>query len=328
MLVYLKPLSIFPELHSDTLFGAITYAINELYPDKVEPMISEFENKPPFIVSSPFPFIFNENKNKEFKDIEKIKFYPKLIISQNNDDKDIKYDPKDFKEYKKIKYLEDKIFFKLINGELSESEIIKNYRNYTAIKGLLLTKEYDININYGENIIPNNSINRINSATDIFYTSGMEFKNIGLFFLIDFNDESYKPIVKSAIKFLKDRGFGKDISVGKGQFDYEIDEDYSIESEYNIESSNSIYFINLSRFIPNNDDLKHINEYSTYEIGSKRGKSSSNEIRKQVRFFKEGSVFPNYKEFYGRIVKSGKINPAVEYGFAYPLKCSNIIGGK
>ena len=49
---------------------------------------------------------------------------------------------------------------------------------------------------------------------------------------------------------------------------------------------------------------------------------SSNEIRKQIRFFKEGSVFPDYKKYYGRNVSSGKVNPAIEYGFAFPLKCS------
>lgn len=63
MLVYLKPLSIFPELHSDTLFGAITYAINQLYPDKVSEMIKEFEDVPPFILSSTFPFAFNNEES-------------------------------------------------------------------------------------------------------------------------------------------------------------------------------------------------------------------------------------------------------------------------
>ena len=129
-------------------------------------------------------------------------------------------------------------------------------------------------------------------------------------------DEDYKPIVKAAIKFLKDRGFGRDISTGKGQFDYFIDEEYSL----NHYEGN--YFVTLSRFIPNSDDWAHINEFASYEIDSKRGKSSSNEIRKQIRFFKEGSVFPDYKKYYGRNVSSGKVNPAIEYGFAFPLKCS------
>lgn len=313
MLIYLKPLSIFPELHSDTLFGAITYAISQLYPEKVDEMVKSFEDEPPFIISSTFPFIFKE----DFENGKKIKFYPKIIFPQKSKDLEEKYHPKDFKEYKKVKFIEENLFFDLLKGKLSESDILRNYNQYTFIKGLLMRESYNIDVNFGENIIPNNSVNRITNETEgIFYTSGNEFKNMGLFFLVEFMDDDYKPIVKAAIKFLKDRGFGRDISTGKGQFDYFIDEEYSL----NHYEGN--YFVTLSRFILNSDDLAHINEFASYEIDSKRGKSSSNEIRKQIRFFKEGSVFPDYKKYYGRNVSSGKVNPAIEYGFAFPLKCS------
>ena len=76
MLVYIKPLSTFPKLHSDTLFGAITYAISELYPDKVDEMIKEFESgMPPFLLSSTFPVIYVNDS--------KIKFYPKIISNSD-----------------------------------------------------------------------------------------------------------------------------------------------------------------------------------------------------------------------------------------------------
>ena len=39
MLVYLKPFSLFPNLHSDTIFGALIYSINILYPDKTDSII-------------------------------------------------------------------------------------------------------------------------------------------------------------------------------------------------------------------------------------------------------------------------------------------------
>jgi CRISPR-associated protein Csm4 len=66
--------------------------------------------------------------------------------------------------------------------------------------------------------------------------------------------------------------------------------------------------------------LKRINEYSYYEIDSKRGRDKTGEIRKQVRFFKEGSTFPNYQMTYGNVFKSGDINPSVEYGYAFPMR--------
>lgn len=316
MLVYLKPLSIFPELHSDTLFGAITYAISQLYPDKVSEMIKEFEDVPPFILSSTFPFAFNNEES--FEECDKVRFYPKIISA--NDKFNQEYEPQDFKDYKKVKFLEEDLFFKMVKGELNSDKILSNYSQYNRVKSLLVNNGHDIDVSFGENIIPNNSINRITNETEgIFYTTGNEYHNIGLFFLVEFNNEEYIPLVKAAIRFLRDRGFGRDISNGKGQFDYTIDEDYSLSNKFQDEPLN--YFVTLSRFIPNEEDLSKINESSSYEIGSKRGKSAAGEIRKQIRFFKEGSIFPHYKKYYGKIIQSGKDSPAVEYGFAFPLKC-------
>ncbi|AMK15251.1 type III-A CRISPR-associated RAMP protein Csm4 [Methanobrevibacter olleyae] len=313
MLVYLKPLSIFPQLHSDTLFGAITYAINELYPEKITDMLEAFKDNPPFILSSTLPFIFNKDKI--------IRFYPKVITKQSNEESRIIVDSKIFKDYKKVSYLEEDIFLKMIKGELSEKEILSDYANYERKKTLLLNEKLDIDVSFGENIIPNNSVNRVSNETEgIFYTNGIEFKNIGLFFFVDFNDEEYIPLVKAALKFLEDRGFGRDITNGKGQFVHEIEGYISFENIFNI-GDDFDYFLTLSRYIPNNEELSKINEYSSYEIDSKRGKSPAGEIRRQIRFFKEGSIFPNYKKFYGRIIESGKDSPAVEYGYAFPIKC-------
>ena len=304
MLVYIKPLSTFPKLHSDTLFGAITSAVSELYPDLVDEMINKFEQgKPPFLISSTFPVIFNDD--------EKIKFYPKIIMGSDLTG----IDSKIIKDFKKVDYIDEKTFFALINGEISQKELLENYNNYYRFSNLLMSEKIDVDIGFGENILPNNSVDRLGSDTKIFYSQGYSYKNIGLFFLVQIYDEDYVKVFESAMKFLKDRGFGCDISTGKGQFDFEI------ESVNNFaDSDGENMFITLSRLIPNDDELKRINEYSYYEIGSKRGRDKSGEIRKQIRFFKEGSVFPNFLETYGKIVKSGKVNPSIEYGYAYPLR--------
>ena len=59
MLVYIKPLSMFPRLHSDWLFGAILSAISEIFPDKLDDVISDFnDTNPPFLISSTFPVLY------------------------------------------------------------------------------------------------------------------------------------------------------------------------------------------------------------------------------------------------------------------------------
>ncbi|MDR3222231.1 MAG: type III-A CRISPR-associated RAMP protein Csm4 [Methanobrevibacter sp.] len=316
MLVYIKPLSIFPELHSDTIFGAIISAINDLYAEVVEEILLEFKENPPFILSSAFPYLCDGNK--------KIKFYPKIItanISTNKENKSnepiFEEDMDNRKKFKKVRYIQEEIFFKLASGELKEIDIIKNLDKYNVNGDLLTNNDLIVKGKTSLRTIPNNSVNRISQESEnIFYSEGYEFKDMGLFFFIKFRENKYEEIIKSAIKFLKDRGFGKDISVGKGNFDYEIE-------EYDLAKNEGNYFITLSRYIPNEEDLNKINEYSAYELGSKRAKASSGELRKQIRFFKEGSTFPQYNNHYGRIVESGKNSPAIEYGYAFPFTYNN-----
>lgn len=302
MLVYIKPLSTFPKLHSDTLFGAITSAINDLYPNKVEDMLNEFENSnPPFLISSTFPVIF--------KDDEKIKFYPKIILGDDFTDMDTKI----IKDYKKVKYIEERLFRLLIDGKISHRDILKDYDKYQRFSNLLFSRKIDADIGFDENITPNNSVNRLFNQTNIFYTQGDSYYNMGLYFLCKIYDDEYDDILKASLKFLKDRGFGRDISTGKGHFDYEI-RDYSFLED----NTQKNMFTTLSRFTPTVDDLKSVDANSFYEISSKRGRDKSGEIRKQIRFFSEGSVFANSKKFYGQLIRSG--TKAVEYAYAFPVR--------
>ena len=117
MLVYIKPLSLFPKLHSDTLFGAILYSISELYPDKVDELLDSFRNgEPPFVLTSTFPFIYSQD--------EKVRFYPKLILNNKKSNEIKNRDV--LKEFKKIEYFEEEIFFKLINAEISENPLVSD----------------------------------------------------------------------------------------------------------------------------------------------------------------------------------------------------------
>lgn len=311
MLVYIKPLSLFPEVHSDTLFGAICSAISKLYPDKIDEFIKDFDNNPPFIISSLFPYIDNKDKTK---------FLPKINFQYSNTKIENK---KNIKQYKKIRFLEEHIFFKLLNNEINEKDILENFNKYYIINDLLMLNNQR-DCRYNKTIIPHNKIDRFtNESLNIYYTEGYHFKNMGLYFIVKFYDKKYITIFKAAVKFLKDRGFGSDISSGKGQFDYEIEEKSELENQLNRLTGN--YFITLSRYIPRKDELIYIDSSSTYNIGSKRGKSSFGEIRKQIRFFTEGSIFPYYKkEFYGQNIYSGEHKPAIEYGYAYPINIERI----
>ncbi|MEN4018771.1 MAG: type III-A CRISPR-associated RAMP protein Csm4 [Methanobacterium sp.] len=298
MLVYLQPQSSFPHLHSDTIFGSVIYAISQLYGEELESIVAKFKDEnldPPFLVSSAFPYI---------QGTEKIRLFPKII------DEPVKADPEKVKAFKKVEFIEESIFVKWSSGTLDEKKIIDNLNDYYLHENMLFMDKPDVDFNRGQTLVPKNSINRLSNASEnIFYAPGDNYKNMGLFFLIKIINEKYSEHVKAAIRFLSDRGFGRDISTGGGHFKFEIE-------DIELDKAEGQRFVILSRYIPQNEELKHLSQNSWFEIGSKRGRSSSGEIRKQIRFFSEGSTFKSLnKKFHGKIVESG--HNSLEYGLAY-----------
>ncbi|MDI9619153.1 type III-A CRISPR-associated RAMP protein Csm4 [Methanothermobacter sp.] len=298
MLVYLKPESSLPELSSDTIFGSIIYSFSQLYPDELNDIMDLFTSDPPFLVSSSFPYIEND---------ERVRFYPKIITEPEK-----RYDPQKFKKYKKTAHIQEDIFLSWTSGEIGEADIVGSIDDYRVYRGLLFDSELDLKFGEGEFEEPHNVVNRIERKTEnIYHITRVFYENMGRFFLVKFRDESFRPYLKSAMKFLSDRGLGPDVSTGKGHFSFEI-------AENRREDNGGDRFLTLSRFIPTPDEVKALGADAWFELGSKRGRGPDGEIRRQVRFFREGSTFRDTgKEYYGTIVRSGK--SAVEYGLAYKL---------
>jgi CRISPR-associated protein Csm4 len=313
MIIYINPKSTFPQLHSDTIFGALCSVLSEFYPNFMEDLIKDFEEKPPFIISSAYPYIQLEKSKKHL--------LPKINVYKNN----ISNNPNiinNTKKYKKVKYLDEDVFLDLIQEKITSNDIINNISDYT-IKSNILTKEDLVDYNYKKIVQHNNIIHRINdSSLNVFYTEGIQFKNMGLYFILKINDEKYEKILKTGLKLLEDRGFGANISTGHGQFTYSIDENTNLEEKLLNNKGQS--FVTLSRYIPTSHEIKKINKNSSYSLSSKRGINSNGELKKKINFFEEGSIFTYKQDFYGRIIDVSTITPALEYGYAFPIK----IGGK
>ena len=308
MIIYLKPISTFPKLHSDTIFGAFCSILTEIYPNFVEELIEDFKVKPPFIISSAFPYITINNNKKHF--LPKIDIFEKKYDSSNSLDS--------YKKYKKIKYIEEDIFFDIIEKNITSTEIINNLESYNIQSQMLLNEDVN-DIKVSSTIHQKNIIHRINnSSLNTFYTQGYQYKNMGLYFIIKIYDEKYNKKLKTGIKLLRDRGFGANISTGQGHFDYDIDEESEFEEK--LFNTKGNYFLTLSRYIPTKEEIQKINMHSTYTLSSKRGIKSNGELKKKIQFFEEGSIFPSYQQNYGKIVNVGTVTPSIEYGYAFPIK--------
>lgn len=308
LLVRIRPISEFPSLHSDKLFGAICFAINDLYgEEKLIDMIENFKKEPPFILSSAFPCIDYIG--------DKIYFLPKPIESL-----DILEDHKNYidgyKKLKNVKYISKDIFNDWINGRINETYLLKNIDKYNIKTGLLFPKDKILKFVIEPYDIPRNRINRLNnSSEDLFYFEGNYCKNVSLFFIIRIYDSRYEELLRESIKFLSNyRGFGANISIGKGEFEIEdISENIILEIP-----KEGNHFMTLSRYRPSNEDINIFKNRQDifYELYVKRGRMPNADFKKQVYFFTEGSTFPNLKKTnYGTILHVHE--RSIEYGYAF-----------
>jgi len=306
MRVYLRPKSPFlSTVSSDTLFGAITCGIRELYgEEEVNDLIDRKE--PAFLISSAFPFIENNG------DIEH--FFPKLIVGLSEIDTDLF---EGAKKYKKGVFIHESIFNEWIKGEVSELKLIEGMGDrYTVEKGLLIPKGLDITFDIKTVDLTQNILNRLTSQSEnFFYVTRSYFSKSGLFFMVRFYDD-YERRVVAAMRFLEDRGIGGDISTGKGWFEFSLGDKGMKEPE------NGRFFVTLSRYCPTKDEIEgFIRSKMWYELVKIQGRCHDGVIKKPLFMFKEGSTFPDTgRALYGKI-ETVRENPrVVEYGYSFPIK--------
>jgi CRISPR-associated protein Csm4 len=309
LLIRIKPKSAFPPLHSDTIFGAFCAAVGEIYgEEKIVEILSKFGKSPPFLISSAFPYVDSDEGGTYF--------FPKPIGELER--------LEDFKEYidiakelKKARYLSEEVFNSWINGEIDGEYLLRNFREYTLKMGLLFPKEKELKFGIRSVNIPRNQINRLSfSSENIFYFEGAYYENAGLFFITRIYEEGFEDILKGALRLLEDRGFGEDISVGKGHFELRgLSENAVLKMPKDGER-----FVTLSRYRPSSEELSVFNNRRDmfYELCTKRGRTSSGAVKKLVRYFVEGSTFPSLKkEIYGSILHVH--HKSVEYGYAFAV---------
>lgn len=312
LLVHIRPISEFPLIHSDRLFGAICVVIKDLYgEERLTDMIESFKKEPPFLLSSVFPYLNHKNDRTYFlpRPIEDVKIF-----------KDYRNYIDDYKRFKDVKYISKDIFNDWINGRTDEIGILKTLDRYDIKMGLLFPKDKLPKFTIGSCDVPRNRVNRLSNSSDsIFYFEGNYYKNINLFFIIRLYDHKYEEILKKSLEFLKNyRGFGKGISIGKGKFEIE---EFSENKLLEIPRDQK-RFMTLSRYIPSADEINmfRVRKKIFYTIETKRGMIAGDKPKKQVRFFSIGSTFPNLKNIYGRIVHVH--DKSVEYGFAFNVGLS------
>lgn len=315
-------------LNSDTLWGNIVYAYRMLYGvDKTSELIKEYSSTEiPFKVSSIFPFAFSNSEK------EKITYYlPKPITGFNirnaKDPEEMTF----MKDFKKIRYVDKKLFEGYLNCEIDDNILLERFLSWQKEES---KKENERNeevikntrFGYKQSLSPSfflhNSIDRMSGSTLQIDGKGQlyweeEFNGFGnklslnqniiegIYFLADGSDVS---LIEGPLRLLSHIGIGGNKSIGKGSFDFVI-EDFSFSVPTNHNS-----FVSLSLFQPSQGEIELFRNNSVnlfYDLTTRIGKVGKDfnlefNEKNPIICFTEGSSFFVTQQLSGRIVPTAK----------------------
>ena len=275
--------------HSDTVFSCLINAYAELHsgdPKAVDKLLAPFhEGKPPFCISSAFPFQKREND---------VRYYlPKPLV-----DPIVFYDPRSGQDARKS-------YSKLIrNLPFVHIERFKGYwlgeGTHTNITGRdLEVANQEIRSLFVSTIRPQHIRDRLTDATTIYHTGLVYFSsNSGLYFLIEINDTSILSWdeLRAALDLAGTNGLGGRRSHGNGAFDVTDDMVETLDQAWqDLFNQQQNGFVNLSLYLPETSDCL---DPVAYQLVPRRGWCYSSVAptqikRKAVTMFGEGSVFRN-----------------------------------
>jgi CRISPR-associated protein Csm4 len=318
MIVYLKPKSPFAKAvpRSDTLFGAICWAIKVLYGEKeLINLLDEFaSDNAPFIVSSLFPFV------EKLETKKKTLFFPRpLLVPKLGKEFSSPEEYKEAKKRKKARFVSESVFTSFIDGTYEAKS-----ESFVSQAGAIMTLAEQAELKgldgfFIETEIARNSINRLTNAVEALYyepitsVRNQEDFSTGFYFLLKLDansDKNLQPKLEAAIRFLEDKGFGGNSNVGFGHSEVEIQTNNPI-SDY----SQATRLITLSLMHPSKQDLEFLADHKAETFGQlerRKGFLESLYLQDVKRVWKptlfmftEGSVFPcdKNRRIYGQLFK-------------------------
>ena len=350
--LYLGPRSTLISLPtSDTLFGAICWAVYHLWNEKkLEDMLRDFINgRPPFILSSTFPCLV--------KNESRVRFFPRPLLPEptGQESADMKMkktgtDEVDYKrgivkasdrlkEMKKVAFVSEGLFSQIVEGRLDLKGMCQSFRKKGAtskdiekIGNSLITYEERAKVDPESKLkslvkeidVQKNQVDRVvGSTVEGLLFSNKESSCKRLWFLVQTDDPDF---VRPVFRYLEDTGIGGERTSGKGHFQVTEEEIISLpKAKYpNV-------FIVLSRYLPTEDELSFLDQgLSNWNLINIRPKRESmyrrgreRILKDPLRVFTEGSIFSlgKCKDYYGKIEDVGNMGSYVAYhnGLAVPV---------
>ncbi|MFY9224373.1 MAG: type III-A CRISPR-associated RAMP protein Csm4 [Blastocatellia bacterium] len=332
MIIYLQPKTPFSKAvpRSDTLFGAICWSIRLLYGEQeLTNLLANFQdNVAPFVLSSIFPFVQNMKG-------QKFLFFPRPMLPPKISELTSEEKYQKEKKAKKAKFVSQTVFAEMLNGRYEEKK-----DSFIAYAGVLMTQAEKnqlepLNKLLVESEVARNTINRLTNATiNLFHEPVVATHNYekvakltgevsekltcGFYFLVKIDsqfDQKLRPMLKAAISFLQEKGFGGNTSVGFGQCAVEISDSLTVANKPLFPNySDGKQLVTLSLMFPNDADKQHLTanqEHCYGQLERRKGFLESAYVRGEIKqiwkptlfMFSEGAVFPkdNNRQVYGKL---------------------------
>jgi len=278
--VYLWPRgSLASELGSDTLFGAVCWAIRILGLDDVGALLEGFNAQPRFAFSSAFPVYRRGNG----KNVATVRFYPRPLLPDLTPaqvdalaEEERKRQPrlslraakvKVVEKAKRLKekvYLSENLFAEVIQGQTdtvglfqrlvprgSRSQDIEPAGNalITYDERRTLQSSGPLAPFIGDETVQHNQIDRVAGATAeglLFFEEETFFRaGGGLWCVLRAEAKDVDRLIRPAFRYLADTGLGANRTTGKGYFDIEVGESLALPKAGEPNS-----FVTLSRYLP------------------------------------------------------------------------------
>lgn len=288
---------------SDTLFAALTAARAQWGGD-ADAWTGRFKTNPPLRLTSAFPYAGG------------VRFYPRPLKAPKG------VDPKG---WRKIKFVSEEVLKHLLVDDVPET-LLPSKLNKEPAGGLALqngalwltTKEkgrlpkslLEMKNRKGQIIrrnlkaaqrqkvweemtVPRVTVDRISNTSEIFHTGRIQFaEGCGLWFGVQWQDESLRAEVEESLRVLGDAGLGAERSAGYGAFKFEREEE---PLPWNAPPPKGCLYL-LSRYYPADaEDAKSLLlQGAAYDLVHVAGRVQTvgvaNQRRRGVHLVVEGSV--------------------------------------
>ena len=279
-IVHLKPGGSFRnELHSDTLFGLICWAVRQVFSEeRLAGLLERFAGgDPPFLISSAFPYREEEGGIAHF--------LPRpLLAPAQIEDAPSPEEAQRRKRFRKLSWIPAEDFSAFLKGERSEEE----YYASGAWEGI----DPDVRMQVDR---LRTRIDRLSGTTDqsgaLFTAPEQWMRGGGLYFLLE---GAETEVVERSLAFLEDFGWGGGNSIGHGRFRAQVEEAELFER---VEAPDR--FVTLSLYHPRAEEVDHFREGDAwYELVVRKGKVGGHFLwtgdfwKRSVAMFAPGSTFP------------------------------------